>query len=302
MELRERIDTAVQRRRGPLCRGSGCTDTHPGRNHEKTLRIQDALAFNLRLQGRHEEALDLYSENFERWVRFAGEKDGRAIFAESQMALEYSYLGQNEESERRFEEVLRKQRRVLGAHDPSIFTTMINLAAVCRATGNDERALALYSDALRGYQQIYGEDHGTTHWAMGLLLQHCLKMKRWEDADSMAVSLFERSVRVFGEDHEQTRDALQLLASQRAGAGRFEEALELQKRLLSIERSALGSEQPARSTIWRVRGLSQAVERVRCNLCATRLPRDGRMPSGLPTTPISRPSAATPSSRRSWQT
>ena len=117
---------------------------------------------------------------------------------------------------------------------------MKNLAVALSGLGQHHEAMQIYKKVLAASNQLFGRDDPRLFTArLSLAVSY-----RATGCGQEAVTLLELSKKVLGERHPQTLDRGSVLSRHYHDLGRFQDAIELQKVVVSESRNALGKENP----------------------------------------------------------
>ncbi len=113
-------------------------------------------------QGKHDEALSLYSECLKGRKTRLGLSHPDTLNTMLNMAIVYYKQGKYDEALSLYSECLKGRKTRLGPDHPHTLRTMNNMAVVYRNQGKYDEALSLYSQCLEGSKTRLGPDHPDT--------------------------------------------------------------------------------------------------------------------------------------------
>lgn len=160
--------------------------------------------------------------------------------------------------------ILLKLRNQLGEVHPDTIIAMNNLSVVLAVLGQYEEALELQQKVLQNRKQYLGENHPNTFNAIKRLeatfdlmndrAVELRKTERYEDALELQQKVLLSSKQFFGEKHPDTINAIEKLentfalmnrrAVEFSRDERYEDALELQQKILEKRKVIFGDEHP----------------------------------------------------------
>jgi tetratricopeptide (TPR) repeat protein len=142
-----------------------------GEVSDLSLSVRNNLAAVLNHQGKHKQALQMYSALVEDWSQVHGDDDTGTWQARHNLAAVLSALGRVEEAETRLTEVLAGYRRLFGRRHAKTLDSQVDLAATKANQGRNAEAVPLLRDALEGYRSTHGPDHPYVRELTGILRQ-----------------------------------------------------------------------------------------------------------------------------------
>ncbi len=214
-----------------------------GTGNPDTLISMDNLAWDLKDQGRYNEAERMEREVYENRRRVLGPENPQTLVSMNNLAAMLYEQDRYAEAEKLYRETLEISRRVLGPDHPDT-VTMGNLALILEDQGRFAEAEKMEREVLEIQRRILGVDHPNTLWSMGRLASTLENEGHYTSAEKIQRETLDIERRVLGPEHPDTLVSMNALAGMLSGEGRYEEATKLYRQTLEIRRRILGPEHP----------------------------------------------------------
>ncbi|KAJ5660390.1 hypothetical protein N7507_006841 [Penicillium longicatenatum] len=215
-----------------------------GEEHEEVLRSKGILATAYYVEGRWQEAEQLFLEVIEASKLKFGEDDPFTLSNITNLAATYRKQGQWNKAEKLQLRIMETNKAVLGENHLETLSSISNLAATYQNQGRFEEAEALQIEALETTKAELGEDHPETlsgkadlvltYFYQGLLIK----------AEHLCVQVIRARKTKLGEGHPDTLASIHNLASILLDQRRWEEAEQLLIPVIQARKAKLGDDHP----------------------------------------------------------
>ncbi|MEW5742994.1 MAG: serine/threonine-protein kinase [Myxococcota bacterium] len=215
---------------------------HPG-EHPHVSYALHVQAVSLREAGHLEEALIFHAQGLEMeraLVRRTGRSEDLAD-ALNQHAVTLAYLGRYDEAEPRYREALELDLKQFGARHPEVATDYHHLAWLENERDNPAAAKAWLAKALDIRAETLGLDHVRVGVQRNLEAYVELALGNVAGADAAEDECLRISERAYGKAHARYTRAEQARIRIRVAQGRFDEAIELGRRLSAFHAQRYGA-------------------------------------------------------------
>lgn len=209
--------------------------------------VRDGLAQTWHVLG----MLDESEANAKRAVELIGDLnfyDDADIHIEGNYASILRDLGRFDEAIEVGQRVVDRFQELYGTEHSTTLTAMNNLGITFMHSGQMLKARKLYEVALPIALSHFGKKHPET-FPLQTNFAEVLRSGNATDralAHDMLVELYDAQREVLGEDHPDSINGGNNLATMLGEEGRFEEAIEIQQKVLSQQASVLGENHPTR--------------------------------------------------------
>ncbi|KAJ6000894.1 hypothetical protein N7481_001303 [Penicillium waksmanii] len=215
-----------------------------GDEHEEVIDSTSMLATAYWLDGRWEEAEQLFVQVMETSKTKLGEDHPSTLKSMANLASTYGNQGRWEEAEQLFVQVMKTRKTKLGEDHLDTLSSMANLASTYRDQGRWEEAEHVDVQVMETRKVKLGEDHLDTLTSMHNLASTYGNQGRWEEAEQLFVQVMETRKTKLGEDHPETLSSMADLASTYQNQGRWEEAEQLDVQVMETRKTKLGEDHP----------------------------------------------------------
>ncbi len=207
----------------------------PGSGDTLRARVLSAMAWELRNQGRHDEAVSAFQEALP--VQRAALGDRSPVVARTLMGLASALhdAGRFDDAEAFFDELIAEARDG-GRPDPAAAAAMANLGMLRRVREELEEAEPLLRTALDHRMRLYGPDHPETLESMDDWGAELLQLGRFDEAREVLAEGLDRARAVLGEDHTQTISIREALAAVEIELGHYDAGLAMRDSALASKR------------------------------------------------------------------
>ena len=178
-----------------------------------------------------ETALKLFTAQF-------GPEQADTLACMNNLAMCYGVAGRYDDAVRLNEQVLDARRRSLSPEDPLLLITQYNLACVLLASGRAAEAGDLLEQTLAVQRKVLGPDDPDLLNSKSNLGISCLLTGRRAEGEALLTEALAAQRRVAPEHPHTLRSAFFLAASY-VDAGRFADALPIQREVLAVYRKIL---------------------------------------------------------------
>jgi len=226
----ERLYREALRIREPVC-----ADSHPE-------DIGAALSYLGRVcwaLGDYEGAESYFRRGLELRRKGLGNSHPDVASSEGQLAAVYTLQGKYAEAESLYRHVLEIREATIaketpgGAH-PGIAMAFHNLAWVATMQGDYARAEPLYRKAIEVWRRAFGFEHPRSISTLCDLAYNQLKLGEMASAESIYVHALDVAENTLGSEHPEVADVLEQLTAVMRLEGRYDEAVELASRAVTI--------------------------------------------------------------------
>ncbi|KAF2813025.1 TPR-like protein [Mytilinidion resinicola] len=200
-----------------------------GAEHPSTLTSLSNLALVLQGQGKYEQAEDMNQRALEGKEKALGKEHPDTLTSVSNLALVLRYQGKYEQAEDMNRRALEGREKVLGKEHPDTLTSVSNLASVLQFQGKYEQAEDMNRRALEGREKALGKEHPDTLTSVSNLAS-VLRSQGKEKA--------------LGKEHPDTLTSVNNLALVLQDQGKYEQAEDMNRRVLEGREKVLGKEHP----------------------------------------------------------
>ena len=220
-----------------------------GTDHPRTLGVMNNLAEAYRLSGKLADAIPLWEAAFKQFQRKLGPAHPNTLATLNNLATGYRSSGRASEALMLFETNLGQLRNKLGADHPNTLGAMNNLASTYRSAGRLQDAASMFQQARQGLEAKLGPQHPNTLLVMFNLGNTLLAGKQYRQALALFTQVREAASEPWGPEHRVTLAAWKGEANVHDAQKRWAEALAIYARLLPLQESRLGAQNPATQTI-----------------------------------------------------
>lgn len=163
------------------------------------------------------------------------------------------YMGERGEDSKAYQlalDSLEVRQILLDPEDPEIFDSLNSVGVALSRLGRYEEAKGMYQRALRARERVFGVDHLDTLTSMLNMARLFGSQGQWEDSET----LLQQILGIVSKKETQLGRSLMLstlrsLADARRNLGHYQEAADLEIRILKSRESDLGSEHPTTVTV-----------------------------------------------------
>jgi tetratricopeptide (TPR) repeat protein len=219
-----------------------------GAEDEETLDSTELLAEAYRLEGRWEEAEQLFVQVIETSKTKLGADHPDTLTSMGNLASTYWNQGRWEEAEQLEVQVMETRKTKLGADHPDTLTSMANLASTYRNQGRWEDAEQLEVQVMETSKTKLRADHPDTLTSMGNLALTYMNQGRWEEAEQLFMQVMATRKTKLGADHPNTLTSMGNLASTYRNQGRWKKAEQLEVQVMKTFKTKLGADHPSTLT------------------------------------------------------
>ena len=214
-----------------------------GEDHLQTLESQLALGDLRILQGRFEDARQLYTRVLERQVELLGAGHLDSVKTLLALASVAGSLGHPREEVQILEAALPLLRQILGDDHPEVALTMHTLGETMFELGNLQESEKYLGKALELRQRLYDPDHPST-----AKTRSSLALVYTQQGNPRAVPLAREALaqrrRSLGDDHPQVAHSMTLLGEALYVDGQIDEALATYRQAVALAVRSLPPDHP----------------------------------------------------------
>ena len=202
----------------------------------KTLDEKHALVLSLIGQRKHNEALNLLQYVLEAMADTIGPRNPKTLTVISNVSSAFQLMGQWDQSWTFATQALAGKEEMLGAEHPQVLQCKANLAQIYISRGDWVKAEELTRDVLQKHEAQLGKDHPLSMHILQNLGFILLDQGRFAEAEEVLQWVVRRREKRLGAEHGDTLFTMFWLADTYAKQRRWDEALDLARRVLYTRR------------------------------------------------------------------
>ncbi|KAF8539400.1 hypothetical protein BDD12DRAFT_98802 [Trichophaea hybrida] len=197
-------------------------------------KTMDAYGMNLALQGKHEEALNWYTQALEGAESTVGMENILVLSIVLHIATVFMEQGQYDQAAEQYQRVLLVQEKKYGKDHLKTLETLYRLAVTYIHQENHDAALELLHKVrdVRERSPSLGNSHPSTLETLESIAKVLEKQAKYHEALEIHHSVVDRKVSSLGENHHSTLETVDGIASMYARQEMWNEALDWNGKLL----------------------------------------------------------------------
>ncbi|KAI9762573.1 MAG: hypothetical protein M4579_000376 [Chaenotheca gracillima] len=211
-----------------------------GAEHSRTLHCICILAYIYYLQGRLQEAEQLYMQVLELLKKVAGNEHSSTLTCMSDLAKVYQTQRRWEEADKLYRLVEEVRTKVSGADHVLTLDDMGTLASSYQSQGRTQEAIELHRQVLEASKKLMGADNIVLWHSMNALAWIYQFQGRLQEAYDLCVPVLEGREKLYGMGDFRTWSSMNILASNHQSRGRLQEAAELHWQVVEAKKVILG--------------------------------------------------------------
>lgn len=215
-----------------------------GEEHDQVLRSKGILATAYWVEGRWQEAEQLFLEVIKASKTKLGEDHLFTLANTTNLAATYRQQGQWKKAEQLQVQIMKTSKAVLGDKHFETLSSMSNLAATYQNQGRFEEAERLQVQVLETTKNMLGEDHPKTLSGIADLVLTYSYQERWKEAEHLGIQVIGARKTKLGEDHPETLTSVHNLASVYLNQEQWEDAEELLLQVIKARKGKLSDDHP----------------------------------------------------------
>jgi len=176
------------------------------------------------LQGRHDEAMELFRQSYEQSLQTLGPENERTLEAMTGLAVLLRLAGNLDEARSLCQTALDARRKLEGPDGPETLTLLNNLAIIERQAGELDKAATYMKQVVESANRTLGVEHSQTLMSRVNFASILAAQGDATQAEQQLTLALAGQTHVLGADHPETAPVRVALARLRLSQGRSEEA------------------------------------------------------------------------------
>lgn len=216
-----------------------------GPDHRNNLQVKGALASTYHMQGRLEEAHDMFFDLYQIQLQTLGSDHPETIAAVKNMAIIHHWLGNYEEARRYYRLCFDTATRVQGERSELSLKCMAYLGSLLETIGEYQAAEPLLKKHIELGSQVWGENHPEVLRSRHNHADTLRGLGRYDESEKLFLDNLSRRREHLGSDHVETLQTQFKLARLYRLMGRFDDAYPLVTEAVEKLSVQLGAEHPS---------------------------------------------------------